>query len=437
MKIIAKLLAGVPLLALAILGTAACGKKDAGTANSASSSGPVEIKFLHKWPQPANMAYFEAIVKSFEAANPNIKIKMEAVADEPIKDKLRVLMGSDSQPDVYFSWSGEFAKKFVSSSNALDLTEALSSDPGWKDSFMKAGLEPFSFNGKNYGIPLRINGKFFVYNKALFDKYKLTEPATWDQFMSTCETLKKAGVVPIAFGNITPWAACHYLTGLNQKCVPQEVREKDYNPKSGEFTDPGYIKALQYFKSLNDKGYFNKGVNSTEHNMMLETFAQGKQAMFYVELEEFQDVNTKMAGKPWGFFPMPSIEKAPGNQNFLTGAPDGFMVSAKTQHPKEAIAFLKFLTSKESSAKLVSTLGWPSPVVGAVNAGNAPDFLVKGMEGVQKAEGMALWLDTDINIKISDVYLPDLQELLNGTKTPQQIMKEVQAVAKQVAAEAK
>ena len=43
---------------------------------------------------------------------------------------------------------------------------------------------------------------------------------------------------------------------------------------------------------------------------------------------------------------------------------------------------------------------------------------------------MALWLDTDIHIKISDVYLPNLQELLNGTKTPEQIMSEVQKVAK-------
>jgi raffinose/stachyose/melibiose transport system substrate-binding protein len=55
----------------------------------------VELKFLHKWPQPQNMPYFEEVIKEFEATHPNIKINMEAVADEPIKDKLRVLMGTD------------------------------------------------------------------------------------------------------------------------------------------------------------------------------------------------------------------------------------------------------------------------------------------------------------------------------------------------------
>lgn len=412
----------------------ACGSKSSDTSSS-NESQQITIKFLHKWPQPQNMPYFEEVVKDFEATHPNIKVNMEAVADEPIKDKLRVLMGSNDQPDIFFSWSGEFAKKFVRSNNVLDLTDALNSDPEWKDSFMKAGLEPFTLDGRTYGIPFRINGKFFVYNKEIFQKYNLKEPKTWNDFLNICETLKKNGVIPLAFGEADTWEACHYLTGLNQKLVPQDVREKDYNPNSGEFTDPGYVKALQVLKDLNDKGYFNKGCNSLTHNMALETWAKGQQAMFYVELEEFKDVNEKMQGKPWGFFAMPDFENQPGNKNFLTGAPDGFMISAKTKHPKEAIEFLKFLTSKENADKLVKTLGWPSPVIGAVNSTNAKPFLVDGIKAVQEADGMALWLDTDVYIKISDVYLPEMQEMFNGTKTPEQIMKDVQKIAQEVKTE--
>lgn len=404
-------------------------------AQAADSGDKVELKFLQKWPQPQNMAYFEEVVAEFEKANPNVKITMEAVADEPIKDKLRVLMGTDSQPDIYFSWSGEFAKKFVRSNNALDLTDALKADTAWSGGIMKAGLEPFTFEGKTYGIPFRINGKFFVYNKEMFDKFGLKEPKTWDEFMALCETLKKGGVTPIAFGDISPWAACHYLTGLNQKMVAQDVRLKDYEPKTGEFTDPGYVKALQLLKDMNDKGYFNEGVNSIEHNMAIETFAQGNQAMLYVELEEFKDINDKMTGKPWGFFAMPEITEGQGNKNYLTGAPDGFMISAKTKHPEEAVAFLKFLSSKANGEKLVKMLGWPSPVIGAVNDSNAPEALVKGMQAIESADGMALWLDTDINIKISDTYLAGMQEIFNETKTPEQVMKEVQAAAKAVAQE--
>lgn len=423
------------LLASIITGCGQKGNNAQTDENSQKNAGEqLVLKFLHKWPQPQNMEYFEQIVKEFEEKHPNIKIEMEAVADEPIKDKLRIVMGSDDQPDVFFSWSGEFARKFVRVGSVLDITDAFNSDSEWNNSIMKAGIEPFTFDGKVYGMPFRINGKFFVYNTDLFERYNLKKPQTWQDFMDICETLKKAGITPIALGNQFPWAACHYLTTFNQKLVPQDVRMKDYNPKTGEFTHPGYVKALEYLKLLKDKGYFNDGVNSTSHDMAHQLFYAGKAGMIYVELEEFAQVEENMSGR-WDFFAMPAIPEGEGNQKFLTGAPDGFMISAKTKHPQEAIEFLKFLVSKESAEKLVKTLGWPSPVIGAVNETNAPKFLVEGMKALESAEGMALWLDTDVHIKVAETYLAGLQELLNGSKSPEDIMKEVRQTAKTVQSE--
>ena len=39
------------------------------------------VSFLHKFPEPENMAYFDAAVAEFEAANPSIDIVMEAVVE--------------------------------------------------------------------------------------------------------------------------------------------------------------------------------------------------------------------------------------------------------------------------------------------------------------------------------------------------------------------
>jgi raffinose/stachyose/melibiose transport system substrate-binding protein len=401
-----------------------------------AGSDSVELKFLHKWPQPEFSPYFEEIVKEFEDQNPDIKIKVEAVADEPMKDKLRVVMGGGDVPDIAFSWSGEFARMFVNSGAALDLTSYLDSDVEWKDSFIQASLKPFESDGKNYGIPLRFNGKFFVYNKDIFDKYKLSEPATWDEFLIVLETLKDGGEVPIMLGNASPWASIHYLTGLNQKMVETEVLKKDYNPSSGEFTDPGYIKALEYLKELADKQYFVKNVNSSSHDMASQQFLVGNGAIMYFELEEFPMVEESMQGN-WGFFKMPDIENGKGSQDYITGAPDGFIVSSKTKHPEEAIKFLKFLTSKENAEKMSEQLGWPSPIDGATNSSTALEEVANGVETIKGAEGMAEWLDTDVHAKVADVYLTNIQLLLDGTKSPKEIMKEVQAVAKEVQTEAK
>lgn len=410
----------------------------AGCSSSSSTkeddSGKVELKFLHKWPQPEFTPYFESVVEEFEKQNPDIKVKMEAIADEPIKDKLRVILGGNDVPDIMFSWSGEFARKFVRADAALDLTPYLNEDSAWKDSFIPASLQPFTSEGKNYGIPLRFNGKFFVYNKETFDKYNLQAPTTWDEFLKVLEALKQGGETPLVLGNESPWAAIHYLTGFNQKMVPQDVRMKDYNPRSGEFTDPGYVKAMELLSDLNKKGYFMDNVNSSSHDMVKQMFFAGKGAIFYVELEEFQDVEKSMQGN-WGFFPMPAISEGKGSQSFITGAPDGFIVSSKTKHPEEAIKFLKFLTSKENSLKLVKEIGWPSPIEGATNPDTALKQVAEGVDFMKQAEGMAEWLDTDVHAKVADVYLANIQLLLDGSKKPDEIIKEVQKVAKQIQSE--
>lgn len=119
----------------------------------------------------------------------------------------------------------------------------------------------------------------------------------------------------------------------------------------------------------------------------------------------------------------------------ITGAPDGFLVSSKTKHPKEAIEFLKFLTSKEEASKLTTQLGWPSPVKGATTPQNAVKQVAEGVNDLNKANGMAIWLDTDVNAKVADSYLSNAQLLLDGTKTPKQVIEEVKNVAKQVQSE--
>lgn len=408
------------------------------TGCSNSSSGEAEgktvLKFLHKWPQPEYAPYFEEVVKEFEAQNPDIKIDMEAIADEPIKDKLRVILGGNEVPDIMFSWSGEFARKFVRAGAALDLTPYLEEDTAWKDSFIPASLQPFSSDDKNYGIPLRFNGKFFVYNKEIFDKYNLQAPQTWDEFMNVLETLKQGGETPIILGNESPWAAIHYLTGLNQKMVAQDVRMNDYNPRSGEFTDPGYVKAMEMFAELNQKGYLMDNVNSSSHDMAKQYFFTGEGGIMYVELEEFQNVEDSLSAN-CNFFQMPAISEGKGNQNYITGAPDGFIVSSKTEHPEEAIKFLKFLTSKENAIKLAEQIGWPSPIDGATNPDTALQQVVEGVDTMKQAEGMAEWLDTDVHAKVADVYLANIQLLLDGSKSPEEIIKEVQAVAKEVQSE--
>ncbi|MHC1782735.1 MAG: ABC transporter substrate-binding protein [Anaerolineaceae bacterium] len=345
-----------------------------------SSNEPVTIRFFHKWSEPEHLDYYNFVISEFQKTHPNIKVTMEAVADEPYKDKIRILMASGEVPDIYFSWAGEFSWKFARAGQALDLTDALMNSD-WKNNILMTAAEPYKLDGKIYGIPMRINAKFMVYNKEIFQKYNLSEPTTWDEYLALCETLKSNGVTPIAFGNEFPWASAHYVGDLNAKLVDNATLRADYlltaEPEK-LFTDAGYIEALKRFKTLNEKGYFNEGPNGISHSSARSSFIAGKTAMVYIELEEFITVADGMGEDAFGFFQFPSGTGGKGDQKLLTGAPDGFMVFSKTAHPAEAIEFLKFLTSPEMGKEYVKRLGIPSAVMGAVSSDTALPIVVRG-----------------------------------------------------------
>jgi len=399
---------------------------------SAVAQDKVTVSFLHKWPEPQNMAYFDKAVKEFEASHPNIAIKMEAVADEPYKDKIRVLMASDQVPDVYFSWSGEFGKKFARGGRALDITDAVYNSD-WKVSFSEASLSPFKFKDKLYGVPINVDSKYMVYNKGMFDKLGLKAPTTWAEFDAVLAKLKEADITPIAFGNQYPWAASHYIGDLFAKIVPNEVRLADYDLESKLdtlYTDPGYVQALGEFKKLNDEGYFNRGSNALTHEIARGMFFAGKTAMMYLEIVEFVNVKgTPLEKDGWDFFALPAVDGGKGDPKLLTGAPDGFMVSSQTKHPAEAIEFLKFLTSPAQAQEYVKITGMTSAVVGSVTAETSDPMTLRGLDVLNQASGMALWLDTDMDARSTEVLLAGSQAILNGTETPEQVMAKVRETA--------
>ncbi|MDO3680124.1 ABC transporter substrate-binding protein [Paenibacillus ehimensis] len=424
-------LATTVTLCLALTMTACSNSNsDEGGGKAAGDGKQITLKVLRSWPQPVYSGYFDEVIKEYEQSHPNIKIQAEAIYDETLKDKMKVILGGSDVPDIFFSWGSEYAQKYIRAGVVKDVSSYLENDPAWKNSFIPSALKSYQYEGKTYGIPLRLLGKFFVYNKEIFAKHQLQEPKTYDEFMKLCETLKNAGVTPIAYGQQDIWASIHYETAFNLMMVNPEVRAKDYNYKTGEWTNPGYVDALKKFKELQDKGYFNSNVNTTPADMALQSFLAGKSAMYYSYSEEFPQMVEAM-GDNWDVFPMPPMEGEDGDLKSIVGGADGFVVSSESKHPDEAIDFLKFLTSKANAEKMVKMNTWQSSVIGAVNKETSFPQNVKAMQ-LLLDRGVNEWLDVQINSKLVDVYWTSAAPLMEGFKSPEDIMKEVQQVAKEV-----
>ncbi len=399
--------------------------------SSESSSSVQTIEVFTRFSDGATKTYFEEVAEAFMAENPDIKVVLSSANNANYKQEINVRLASNSSPDIYFAWSGCYAGNFADGGRALDLTPYLTeNDSEWYNTFITNQFGPFTFDGKIYGIPLMMDGKAFYYNMDIFEKLGLSVPENWDEFMVVLQTLKDAGYIPISLGNIEDWATGHYMTTLNQRVVPAETLAADY-ALEGDFTAEEYITALEYLEEL--VPYFTPEFNSVTYDAGINDFLSGKAAIYYEQFNQVQYIAP--ATFNWSWFDFPDIEGAAGDQNALTGAPQGLMVSSTTKYPEACVKFLKYLTNLENGKKLVREAMMFSCVDGAITEETATDKMAQMAETIKAASSVNLWLDNATDSEVCSVYLSGIQAMVGGDMTPGEVMKAVQQKAAQVKAD--
>ena len=391
----------------------------------------VNIEVFTRFADGVSKAYFDEVAADFMNANPNIHVTVTSADNQTYKTEIGVRLASDSAPDVYFAWSGVYAKNFVDGGKALDLTSYINADTAWSSKIMANQFGPYTFNKSIYGIPIIMDGKAFYYNKDIFKELNLTVPENWDDFMKVLAVLKESKYIPISLGNIDDWATGHYMTTLNQRVVPANVLANDYALQGDKnFTDPTYVEALNYLKKM--VPYFTPECNSVTYDQGINDFVNGKAAIYYEQFNQVQYIEP--AKFDWGWFDFPDITGAAGDQNALTGAPQGFMVSATTKHPTEAVAFLKFLTSVDEAAKMVKETSMISTVDGAINSNTADQKFIDIASSIKAASSINVWLDDATDSEVASTYLQGVQAMVGGAMTPEEVMTSVQQKAADVKA---
>lgn len=448
MKKMVSVLLLITMLGCMMAGCGGTSKPDQGDTAAATSQGEnkseaageekVTIKFMHQWAEENRLPYWNALTEAYMAEHPNVTIETEVIPNESYKEKIRIMLGGGDMPDLFFTWDGEWVKRFAGSGAIADLTPYLEADPAFKDAFNQGILTTGQVDGKQYSLPIRTCVNFVLYNTKIFEQYNLKVPATWDEFMNVCETLKANGVTPIAMGDAEQWAAAHYISALNVQLVPFDTLEGDYYLTAGEFTDPGYTKALTLVKDMYDKGYFMEGMPSTSQNIAKEMFSAGQTAMIYDQCASFKtQYYDKMEEGSWDIFPLPAVEGASGDSGMMVAWIDQFAVSSKSEHPEVVIDFLKFFYNETNQKQMQKELGFVS-TVNAV-AGDDQDSFVqlrKAVDIINGCKGFISVLDVEMDGSVANVYQASIQEMFT-TKTPDDVMNDVKAEVERVKAEKK
>jgi raffinose/stachyose/melibiose transport system substrate-binding protein len=373
---------------------------------------------------------FKEVAADFEKANPSVTVTVRDYPNEAYKTAVQVGVASNQPPDIFYNDPGEASFKFVRDGLAMDLTAA-AKKAGW-DKTLKGTISAFTLEGKIWGMPYTQQSKYYYYSKEIFAQEKIRIPSSFSALLSTCKTLKAKGIVPISFGNSERWPGIHYMTILNQKVVGDAQIAADYSLKPAEdklFADPAYATALQKLKDMQDAGCFNNAVNSVSPEIARATFYTGKAAMTFCGTWCLGIMDSNGFKGKYGNFRFPRIEGGKGNQGYVISGPTGLQVSAKSNNKEAATAFLAYFTSVKPQARMVSSTNRIPVNPAAVKGLELDPALGAVITDLGKASGSTLWLDSAVESGISDAYQNMIQEVLNGTKTPQQAMEVIREAA--------
>ena len=112
----------------------------------------------------------------------------------------------------------------------------------WIGDLNPAGVGIYQVDGKQYGVPFNLGMVGVWYRKSLFEKAGIDgPPATWDEFLADVQTLKDAGITPLAVGEKDKWPGMFWWANLSLRIAGKDAMAKA--GEDGSFDSPGFVQA--------------------------------------------------------------------------------------------------------------------------------------------------------------------------------------------------
>lgn len=315
------------------------GADAAAPAGDSIVSGPTELTYIFADGDEGAKASMNEIVNRFNEQYPDITVTIEpgngGAYSELIKTKDSV---------------GEFPDVLEMRDTAI---------------YVRAGkLEPLSdeivglfktttdFDGKVYTAPLAgENTSGIIYNKTYFDANGLTEPATYDEFITLCQTIKDKGdMAPLVVGGQDIWHMGFWFhKAYNDQVLSQDPDfiEHCYDG-SKDFSDPTFKATFEELQTIMQ--YAQDGWSSTPDAQITTFMVNDMAAMMYSGTHMFSQIASAAPDMEIGWFPIPSPD---GKLRLVGGGGVGGLAisaeAAKDPDKKAAAeAFIKFFYAPEN-----------------------------------------------------------------------------------------
>jgi raffinose/stachyose/melibiose transport system substrate-binding protein len=439
------------LLAILVLVLAACGDGGAeettttgepeattttgaeATTTTGAAAEPVTIEWWHIQNTDPMMTVWQDMANEFMEANPNVTINITVMENEAFKAALQTNLQAGEVPDLFQSWGGGGLREQIDAGLVQDITDASS---GFIGNLNEGAVGLYQVDGVQYGIPFNLGMVGFWYNKDLFAEAGIdAPPATWDEFLEDVQTLKDAGITPIAVGAGDKWPAHFYYSYLmireGGKAAMDEVTA------TLDFNTPEFIEAGNQLQRLIDMEPFQPGFLAAPWDAPdgeSGTIGTGQAAISLMgQWGPGAYANQSGIGTPedpiadrlpaeFGWFPFPAVEGGAGAGTDGFGGGDGFAVGKDA--PPEAVQFLEYITSLDQAIRVGET-GTTLPVTKGSEVSVTDPYQLAVLEGLGQASFVQLYLDQYFTPELGAAVNDAVATLFAGTATPEEVTQAI------------
>lgn len=422
-------LAGAAVLASAALVLAACGGDDDSSTGSGDGDGSGQTLRLWHY-EGANsamgVAWTEAI-RVFEEET-GATVEFEEKGFEQIRQTANMVLNSDEAPDIMEYNKGNASAGLLASQGLLtDITD-VAEERGWDEQLSESLQTTARYDergvmgsGSWYGVPNYGEFVMVYYNEDLFAQHGIEVPTTYDDLVAAMDAFVAAGVTPLAMsGAEYPAGQLFYELALTQ-ADRQFVNDYQVYENEVDFGGPELTYGAETFDEWVKAGYVSGESAGLTAEDMGVSFIAGEYPMVYSGSWWYGRFVDEIADTfQWGVFTFPEADLHPGSSGNIWVVPTG------SDNKDLAYEFIDITMRPEIQALLGNNGGVPVAADPADITDPKSQELITLFNEVNDSDGLAFYPDWPV-AGYYDVLVAGLQQLINQSASPADVLEELQA----------
>ena len=408
-------------------------KADEAKKNSAkvdvAKAGDVTLTIWDQEVRGGQAAQIKELNQAFLAKYPNVRINRVAKSFTDLNTTLKLAVSGPKAPDIVEANQGRPVMGQLVKGGLLKPLDAYAQAYGWKDRWAKTllDLNRFSADGNTfgagnlYGVSQQGDIVGVFYNKDKVDAV----PSTFAEFEQMLAKAKKAGEIPISFGNLDKFGGIHeFQTVQNQFASKDATRSFVFAKDNASFDTSENKEAATTLQDWAKKGYFTKDFNGTGSDPAWQQFTKGKGPFTIAGTWITSDALTALGDK-LGFFLMPGKE-AGAQPVSLGGESLPWGITSKSKNADVAAAYIDFITNAKAADVQVETDNLPATQATTEPSAPVQKEIFAAWKQLSDTDGLTPYMDYATPTFYDD-FSGAVQKLLGGKLQPDAFTKDVQA----------